>query len=303
MIDEMTSLTLSIALKNPGTSPQTPPASMPIRSPAIQWRPPGKNVQVQPTHTDTAPPTMSWPGAPMLKRPVLNAKPTERPVMISGVARYNTCPRPFMPLLKPPFRMIRSPSKALSGLVIRRMMNPAIRPAQDRDQRGRRVSQALLFHEALPLFEPAMYRPISWMDAVSGSSPATIRPSKITKISSESDLTSSSSSEIRSTAQPPVARQHQLLVDVLDGAHVQAPRRLHRDQKVGFEADLPGDDGLLLVAAGHRAGDGRAALAGADVEGPDQFARMLFHRAEADESAVLVLARLVALEHQGFRPA
>ena len=37
-------------------------------------------------------PMRYWPGAPMLKRPVLYATATERPVMMSGVARKSILP-------------------------------------------------------------------------------------------------------------------------------------------------------------------------------------------------------------------
>ena len=37
-------------------------------------------------------PARYWPGAPMLKRPVLYAMPTERPVMMSGAARKSMLP-------------------------------------------------------------------------------------------------------------------------------------------------------------------------------------------------------------------
>ena len=66
-------------------------------------------------------------------------------------------------------------------------------------------------------------------------------------------MTSSSSSETSRTALARVALGHQLLVDVLDRANVQAAGRLHGDQQLGILVDLAGHDGLLLVAAGHAA--------------------------------------------------
>ena len=51
-----------------------------------------------------------------------------------------------------------------------------------------------------------------------------------------------------------------LLVDVLDGTHVQTAGGLDGYQQLWVLVDLTGDDGLLLVAAGHTAGDGRQGL-------------------------------------------
>ncbi len=42
--------------------------------------------------SDTSVPIRYWPGAPMLKRPVLYAMPTERPVMMSGAALKSILP-------------------------------------------------------------------------------------------------------------------------------------------------------------------------------------------------------------------
>ena len=60
------------------------------------------------------------------------------------------------------------------------------------------------------------------------------------------------------------------MVDVFDRAHVQSAGGLDGDQQVRVLIDLPGHDGLLLVAAGHAAGDGHRALAGAHVVLLDQ---------------------------------
>ena len=52
---------------------------------------------------------------------------------------------------------------------------------------------------------------------------------------------------------------------VLNGAHVQAPGGLDGDEQLRVLVNLPGDDGLLLVAAGHAPGRRNGALAGTDV--------------------------------------
>ena len=56
-----------------------------------------------------------------------------------------------------------------------------------------------------------------------------------------------------------------LAVDIFDGAHVQATGGLDGDEQLGILVDLTGNDGLLLVAAGHGPGNGDGALTGTDV--------------------------------------
>ena len=57
------------------------------------------------------------------------------------------------------------------------------------------------------------------------------------------------------------------LVDEFDGADVEAAGGLDGDQKFRSLVDLTGDNGFLLVTAGHGAGYGNGALAGADIVG------------------------------------
>ena len=49
-------------------------------------------------------------------------------------------------------------------------------------------------------------------------------------------------------------------MDVFDRADVESARRLHGDEQLRVLVDLPGDDGLLLVAAGHTPGNGHRPL-------------------------------------------
>src|SRR5699024_8478572 len=90
MMEVMTSLTLNSALNRPGKTPQTAPPAMDASRQTYQgiwnWM---ANSRAKKT------PRVYWPGAPMLNRPVLKAKPTERPHIISGAAWYSTCEKLF----------------------------------------------------------------------------------------------------------------------------------------------------------------------------------------------------------------
>ena len=76
-------------------------------------------------------------------------------------------------------------------------------------------------------------------------------------------------------------------MDVFDGAHVQAAGGLDRDDQRLVPVQFTGDDGLLLVAAGHAAGDRDRALAGAHVKLVDQPVGVFSHFVEADEAVGL----------------
>src|SRR2546429_6794553 len=77
---------------------------------------------------------------------------------------------------------------------------------------------------------------------------------------------------------------HDLPVDELDRAHVDAARRLARDQHRGPPVQLPRHDHLLLVASGQRPERLARALC-ADVEGPDDRLRVLPDGLEAADQA------------------
>ena len=85
MMQETTSLTLKRALRKPGTAAHTMPptidAAMTSGSSSGRGRP-----AVRASTLASRPPISIWPGAPMLKSPVLKAKVTERPVSMSGTA-------------------------------------------------------------------------------------------------------------------------------------------------------------------------------------------------------------------------
>ena len=110
-------------------------------------------------------------------------------------------------------------------------------------------------------------------------------------------MTSSSSRLTSSTAVPFVTLCHDLLVDMLNGTHVQAAGGLHGNEQLGIPVDLTGNDRLLLVATGHAAHDGGAVLAAAHVVLCDQPVGVLTHFIRTDEAALLELRLPVALQH------
>ena len=74
-------------------------------------------------------------------------------------------------------------------------------------------------------------------------------------------------------------------MNVFDGADVQAPGGLDSDQHLRIFVNFAGNDGFLLVAAGHCAGGGDGSLTGADIILFDQLVRILpdiFPAQEAD---------------------
>ena len=87
-----------------------------------------------------------------------------------------------------------------------------------------------------------------------------------------------------------------MAVDVFDRADIQAAGGLNSHQQLGVFVDLAGDDGLLLVAAGHAAHDGGAALTAADVVLSDELIGVLADFIGLDEAALLELGLPVALD-------
>ncbi len=73
MMEVMTSLTLRYALKAPGMHPHSAPAAMAARKASSHTRKAGMTVvsRLSATMIAMAVPIRYWPGAPMLKRPVL----------------------------------------------------------------------------------------------------------------------------------------------------------------------------------------------------------------------------------------
>ena len=83
----------------------------------------------------------------------------------------------------------------------------------------------------------------------SGGNSPTISPSYMTRMRSESERISSSSSEIEQDASALVALLHEPAVHELDRADVEASRRLRGDQHARVAVDLACEHDLLLVAA------------------------------------------------------
>ena len=124
MMQANTSLIFSSAFSNPGIAPHRAPASIPPRKASSQMMPTGTDSEGMPSATDseTSVPIRYWPGAPMLNSPVLKATATERPVMISGMARKSilptfwalkpqvSAPAASRPVLRMPAKIRRTPS-------------------------------------------------------------------------------------------------------------------------------------------------------------------------------------------------
>ena len=123
MMAVMTSLMFRYALKMPGSAPQIAPKSIA----ASRHRYHG-HCSTMAQYSAPNAPSVYCPAAPMLNRPVLNAKPTERPVIISGAALASTVPM-LRGLLKPLFKMTSRPSpKACSALMMASTTRPSSRP-------------------------------------------------------------------------------------------------------------------------------------------------------------------------------
>ena len=116
---------------------------------------------------------------------------------------------------------------------------------------GRNAASALAHAAASLRPPPVIAMPSSSSLAVGGNSP-TISPSYMTRIRSESERISSSSSETSRIAAALVALLDEPAVDELDRADVEAARRLRGDQHPRVALDLAREDDLLLVAARER---------------------------------------------------
>ena len=86
-------------------------------------------------------------------------------------------------------------------------------------------------------------------------------------------------------------------MDILNGSNIQAAGRLHSHQQLGILIDFARDDGFLLVAAGHAAGNGHTALAGTHIVLLNQVVRILAHFIRLDKAIMLELRLPVALQH------
>jgi hypothetical protein len=92
-----------------------------------------------------------------------------------------------------------------------------------------------------------MYWPTSSLERLRALICLRIWPRKTTLMVSANAITSSSSKETRRMALPNVALFQDLLMNVGDGTNVQAPRRLHKDQKVRVKLHFTGDDGFCWL--------------------------------------------------------
>lgn len=134
-----TSLMFRYALARPGMAPQTAPAAMPPRKAMTQISAGGTTSLGMPSASIRLAivPIRYWPGAPMLKRPVLYATATERPVIMSGVARKSILP-------------------TLVGLKPKLRLPAASRPVESMPNSTRRMPSHALLPERLELVSPTI---------------------------------------------------------------------------------------------------------------------------------------------------
>ena len=120
-------------------APQTAPAAMPPRKAMTQTSPAGTTSVGMPRASIRLAmvPMRYWPGAPMLKRPVLYATATERPVIMSGVARKSMLPM-------------------LVGLKPKVRLPEASRPVERMPKRTRRMPSQVLLPLREELVRPTM---------------------------------------------------------------------------------------------------------------------------------------------------
>ena len=90
MMEVITSLMFRYALKMPGMAPHSAPNTADTSRHTHQGMP-----STMAKYKAPKAPSVYCPAAPMLNRPVLNAKATERPVMISGAVWVSTLPQPY----------------------------------------------------------------------------------------------------------------------------------------------------------------------------------------------------------------
>ena len=83
------------ALSAPGMKPQAAPAMQPARMAVAMASGPGHDATAAPVPADARAPMRNWPSAPMLKRPALNAMPTDSPPRTSGAAWTIVLTRPL----------------------------------------------------------------------------------------------------------------------------------------------------------------------------------------------------------------
>ncbi len=183
MMQASTSLMLSRALKRPGIAPQIAPASVPPRKASSQMSVVDIVSDGRPRamESDTSVPMRYWPGAPMLKRPVLYAMPTERPVMMSGAARKSMLPifvglKPHIsvpeasrPVENRPPNTMRMPSHAEEserfGLVrptIKMTMLPTARPIRIERTDAATVLKPSLCRKCSFFIRPPPPSPCAW---------------------------------------------------------------------------------------------------------------------------------------------
>ena len=99
-------------LSQPGMAPHAPPAPMPAARARGRWIQTGRPSNCTPTQTAPTDPIRNCPAAPMLNRPALMARATDRPVRTNGEVLRTVAARPRAVPAEPATK----PVKASHGL-------------------------------------------------------------------------------------------------------------------------------------------------------------------------------------------
>src|SRR5918995_6742165 len=295
MIVVITSWAPVRALRKPAMPPQTAPPTKPAITATTTCSTRGRS-QVNPTQPAHMAPTTSWPAPPMLNRPARNARgpglapvvgaPAPSPDRPGGAAASVT-----VMSAAPGRSTVRAPaSRATMGC---RGAAPGDARSCDRDLflAGGDLDLGRLLHGAGH----------QQADAVAAGLLAVEDPDDPTPVDHGYAVGERQHlvqlRRVEQNADPLVPLGDHLAVDVLDGAHVQAPGRLRQHQQaVGME-ELSGDDHLLLVAARQRRRR-RLHRRGADVELVDQLLRVFADGPTVDAQAAGERPLVDLVEHE-----
>ena len=309
----ITSLVPKRTFMNPAMPPQKAPASVPPSSGTITARPSGRPATGghRPSAVAAMPPTAIWPSPPTLVRLARNARMKPRPTSASATARLIEAPM-AKALPKAPSRKASIASG--TDLPLDRDQQQADdHRAGDGEERHGDADQAAAVgqregqrrHAASPAgIWPDIRAPIAAALGHPGGALAD-QPAAVEHddpVGDGDQLVELARDQQHADAAPGGGAD--LAIDRLDGADVEAARRLggdQRDQRI--ERQLARQHGLLLVAAAQaRKGDLRPG--GADVEGAHLGQRRLVHgaalqQAEAGEPAELVQEHVLRHRHAG----
>src|ERR687898_283333 len=247
MIVEMTSCAPVVAFRPPAMAAHNPPAVTAARSASGRWMAAGKPRSSAPTMPAANPPITNCPSTPLLPEIQITTAP-----MSSATATA---------AIEPSVRSTTPGTAALDGGDVLA------------------VIAGLLIARAPSHVEPELGAADLAVLELAGDAALIEHQDTVAEVQNLVQLEGEQQDPLAG-----VAGGDELLVDELDGADVEAARRLDGEQDVRITVQLAGDDQLLLVAAGEGAGDG-VGRRGADVELLHQLARHAAAGAAVDAAA------------------